>query len=536
MNVAIFALMTVALAPILHAQKAVPGTYAYLFAGGSGTASDPYRLSTPQHLSNLRRITEIIASTVDPQNYEDYASYHFYYKMTGDIDISSFSREKWGDRGWNPIPSFGGHLDGDGHKVTGLWIDEKNTAIPGAEHVGLFRDLGGTTEHLGVVTDEAMGGVKGTLLVGGIAGTLSGVLSDCYVAGHVGGYGGINNHVGGLAGRMAMGSRITNCYATGRITVLPYSGGHVGGLAGEMMSYRSTDEEETIALRPYLANSYSACDITVAARAGKAGGLVGDLGLGEVSNCYATGNLIASGGEMNDPQTIGSTLGGLIGKVSGTAQISNCYMAGQIGDGTEEWSGPVIGALPGGSSGWLDYDGNRVVHAAGITIANCYFLQEPNGINSHIDPSATEGYGTPSPHYPGLVPYAEGVGIGKTEAEMKVQDSFDGFDFDGVWRIDEGSGFPYLRGIAENATHPRSDGVPAAGELSAQSGTALNVYAVDGILHIDGLVAGEAFSIYGIGGQLIYSSVATADEQIVPLTGKGVYIIAAGNKRVKVIQ
>jgi hypothetical protein len=63
----------------------------------------------------------------------------------------------------------------------------------------------------------------------------------------------------------------------------------------------------------------------------------------------------------------------------------------------------------------------------------------------------------------------------------------------------------------------------------------LRAWSADGILHISGLRPGEAFSIYTIQGQLIYKGIAYTGEEEAALTNTpGIYILAAGERRIKV--
>ena len=97
-----------------------------MFPSGSGTQADPYIIKTPAQLDRVRYNL----------------SAHF--KLGNDINLTPYlafggaGRAKWGTRGWEPIgnslSSFTGSFDGNGHKITGLWIDRSDT-----NYVGLFR-------------------------------------------------------------------------------------------------------------------------------------------------------------------------------------------------------------------------------------------------------------------------------------------------------------------------------------------------------------------------------------------------------------
>ena len=122
------------------------------------------------------------------------------------------------------------------------------------------------------------------------------------------------------------------------------------------------------------------------------GGVVGDFS-GTMSNCYAKA------------WVSGQTIGGLVG--SNCGDISNCYSAGML-----TWIGKkkkYVGGLAGG----------------GIS----------NITNSYYDSAVSGIIGT--------------SGEGKSTKEMKDKATFEGWDFEKVWGIDEkiNDGYPYLRSI-----------------------------------------------------------------------------------------
>jgi hypothetical protein len=63
----------------------------------------------------------------------------------------------------------------------------------------------------------------------------------------------------------------------------------------------------------------------------------------------------------------------------------------------------------------------------------------------------------------------------------------------------------------------------------------LRAVSIGGELHVSGLIPGETLSIYSIQGQLSYKSKATATEQTIRLRERGVYIVVAGERRVKTV-
>jgi hypothetical protein len=64
----------------------------------------------------------------------------------------------------------------------------------------------------------------------------------------------------------------------------------------------------------------------------------------------------------------------------------------------------------------------------------------------------------------------------------------------------------------------------------------LRAWTADGILHISGLRHGETFCIYTIQGQLIYKGIArTGEEEAALANTPGVYILSAGERRIKIL-
>jgi len=67
------------------------------------------------------------------------------------------------------------------------------------------------------------------------------------------------------------------------------------------------------------------------------------------------------------------------------------------------------------------------------------------------------------------------------------------------------------------------------------SSQTLKAYASNGILHISSLRPGVALRIYDFAGRLVYTGIATAAEEYIPLHTRGFYIVAAGEQRVKTV-
>lgn len=201
------------------------GKLATKFAGGSGTASDPYLIETPEQLALL----------VANWNTEGK-----YYKLTADIKLNDTSNPNWklNARQWfSGETLFRGYFDGDGHVVSGLYY--KNTEKKEPDATGLFTRIGYDTviKRVGVTQSEITSTGKGIApcagaIVGWIENWLSNknpdkkppVISECFADDTVrieaGAAGGI---VGGTPDRVDF----ENCFFTGELT-----GDNCGAMVG----------------------------------------------------------------------------------------------------------------------------------------------------------------------------------------------------------------------------------------------------------------------------------------------------------------
>ena len=195
------------------------GTVATAFAGGSGTAEDPYQIANG---AQLARFAAIVNGT-DGMTQNTAAC----GKLTADILLNDTEGwENWGSTApantWTPIgsgsQSFTGTLDGDGHSVSGIYINSE------ADRKGLVGYLGsdGALQNLGVKASY----IKGGYYVGGLCGDNNrGTVKNCYNTGSVAGTG---SEAGGLCG-YNYGDTVTNCYNTGNVA----GDIQVGGVCGK---------------------------------------------------------------------------------------------------------------------------------------------------------------------------------------------------------------------------------------------------------------------------------------------------------------
>jgi len=240
------------------------------FESGIGTRDHPWMIADAEQLDRVHFYLGPIHSNA-------------WFALANDVDLTAYlspggaGYAKWGAAGWSPIGypqewpdrsgGFYGKLNGNGHQVTGLWINRE------AMGVGLF---GCTQEgceilNLEVVSDAAQGGVRGAGETGGIVGA-------------------------------AFGSRLVNA----RMRGLVRGGGSVGGLVGMV--------EVTV-----LSNCQAECTVALDSGRSGGGGLVGGLHNGLVVSSYANGRVSGS-----------YVVGGLVGSVNTYGTLSNCYAKGRV--------------------------------------------------------------------------------------------------------------------------------------------------------------------------------------------------------------
>ena len=251
--------------------------------------------------------------------------------LTANIDLSGICSEE-SDTSWTPIGNeahrYTGTFDGDGHTISGLYINRS------ADYQGLFGRVGtgGTVKDLSV-----SGNVSGSNSVGGVVGyNFSGTVTNCAFSGSVSG----SNSVGGVVGWNDSGT-VTGCIfsgpgsVSGKISV----GGVVGGNSGS---------------NGVVENCYNTGTVTGTRTDDDLGGVGGVVGYnsGTVKNCYNTGKVTGSADS--------SDVGGVVGWNRGN--VKNCYNTGSVTSSGNPLVGDV--GMVGGVVGLNDSG----------TVTDCYFL------------------------------------------------------------------------------------------------------------------------------------------------------------------
>lgn len=216
-----------------------------------------------------------------------------HYALGSDIDASGTTG--WNDgKGFRPIMSFSGSLDGRGFSVSGLVIDR-----PDDNNIGLFGEIleGAIIQNLSVLDAN----ITGELFVAALAGSMrGGEISQVHVDAVVTGEG----RVGGVVGSLHEGAAVAESSTRGLVTgTADRIGGLVGQHAGE------------------IRHSYS----LAAVHGGVAvGGLVGRAS-GRVAYSYST----VGTPDAEEPRITGNhgtpEIGGLVGVIEAVAEIHHSY-------------------------------------------------------------------------------------------------------------------------------------------------------------------------------------------------------------------
>ena len=216
-----------------------------------------------------------------------------------------------------------------------------------------------------------------------------------------------NSRTGGIVGNHGK-STISNCYTTGNIVGI---GSEVGGLVGSnyndskiINSYSKASVLGNTIIGGLAGKNYTDSVITFSYSAGKIfgaetlGGLVGaNQQRSIVSSSYSTAPVVQDGAY----QRYGPYVGGLVGINNADGKITSSYSIGKITS-----NGSSTGGLVGGN---------------GSTVNSSYYDKETSE----------------------MLTSSGGNGLLTSQMQQKV--SYSGWDFDTIWQIEEGKGYPTLQ-------------------------------------------------------------------------------------------
>ena len=272
------------------------------FAGGDGSPENPYKIENADQLKAVEN---------DPDAH---------YELIADIDLEGSAENLWNPIGNDQNTTFTGTFDGNGHTISGLYMNAKSPDNTD-RGLGLFSYLGsgGTIKNLTVEGEICPGeGVDGPYYypsVGSVAGQCDGgTIINCTSGVNITGY--TEGTVGGIVAGADDGGTIENCRYTGTIDITIGDTRGMGGIVGQA----------------------SDCTVENCENAGTVisdihtGGVVGrNNSGGEVLNCRNSGYVKSSGNRAS---------GGVVGDNYGV--IKNSYNIGTV-TGSGGWTGGVTG-------------------------------------------------------------------------------------------------------------------------------------------------------------------------------------------------
>ena len=287
-----------------------------LFAGGSGTTSDPYKISNERHFLNMRYMEELVRLNYD----ESYSMIAKHFVLINDITIQS---------DFKPLPYLYGSLKGYNNQKRTITISK---FLNGKEYqgVGLFEYVWyGTVSNIVVkIQNEEIASSDYIYRKGGICGyLLHGTITNCETYGNFikESSNPMDSFVGGIAGEV-LGGTINNCKSY--INISTY--GTAGGIAGNCYSGTITN----CSYEGKIEYHYKTGTITKDSQNVAIGGIVGYAHTSTIEDCSVSSlqslqnTLIYYKGAENKDKYLKPRMGLIAGEYKGTA--SNCKTNGAI--------------------------------------------------------------------------------------------------------------------------------------------------------------------------------------------------------------
>lgn len=389
-------------------------------AGGDGTEENPYLIETPEQLNLIR--ADLTAC----------------YKLNNDIDLTQETSEGGkfynNGKGWEPIgyavydsydsggtlvfyrliiqlrsaykrEGFSGTLDGNNYSIKGLNIYADD------DFVSLF----GLVENATIKNIKMSNGyIEGRRFVGGIAGgAIDSTIENIYNLNSISGH----TITGGIIGE-ADECNISRVYNLGKIKGKYYYSIENG------MRYQYLPERIGGIIGSFVLGNlkiaYNNADLEVD-RACRVGGICGSS-TGTIENVYNRGNII-------EKESYGNAVGGIVGisRVKTVVYpsiniISKAYNVGKF----------YSSSLPSDDNAKNTSIGSVVGlnERVNLTIYDVYVIESENESTGKIN-----GGGNIN-----IITYK------KTEEELKQKETYVNFDFENIWKINEGE-FPTFIGL-----------------------------------------------------------------------------------------
>ena len=340
------------------------------------------------------------------------------YKLMNDIDMTE-ATAVGGDwdfmgNGWDPIGSggvygdtnvFTGTFDGNGHSIIGMRInvDSKPQGVTDV-YAGLFAYNSGAIYCLNIEACDVYVNNRGNrIYAGSVCAYNNGVLKNINSSGKIETFIRRNerdtvywSYSGGICGMSDSEGRLSYCYNNTKI-IGTGNGYAVYNQYGSRYDYYKCASNNGGVVgwnKGIIEKSVNCADIVGGINnsniiSANCGGIVGLAEDSRVDNCYNTANIT---GLVDNNSNTNSSSGGIIGSSQGQTYVSYSYNIGDINADTRY----AIG---------------------GASRTNCYYL---NGTGSSETDSKS-----------------------LTKAQMKLKESYIGFDFKDVWMINNNSDYEY---------------------------------------------------------------------------------------------
>ncbi len=304
------------------------------------------------------------------------------YELMNNLDMTGFEWTPLGDLGGGTTAAFSGSFDGNFFTVSNL---SKTTSD---NFLGMFGFMENADVKNLLVTDVDFHGKA---------------------------------EIGALAGRI-VNTNVTLVGTTGNLFIdqdAAFGGGVVGGVVGS--------HSVGIGTKPSFQKCWSLVDIYHGLSGfhdAPLGGLIGDKGGNDIQDCWAGGTFIA----LRIEDWYATSTGGLLGEDTGATEgfPKRCLSYGKVQTRGSQVQDKAI-AIGGFVGDW------SVVAEVPVPMTDCHWDTTTSTLTW-----GAHGYGPPADDpVVGLTGHATNV--------MFQQATYTNWDFDTVWEIDEGNGYPTLQ-------------------------------------------------------------------------------------------
>lgn len=367
------------------------------YAGGTGTADDPYQIATPEQLAKLAADTNSAVGGRVPEGTD-------YFRLTADIDLSGKLWTPIGAHmGGNSMAAFYGHFDGNGKAISNMTVDMRGRAVSEITPSGLFGaivanhtdytvqnlTISGAKVYAFETKDASLddyvnsAGVLAAYIAAGGGGNGCPIIKNCKVSDSL--VNGIEK-VGGLFGNVSY-AQISDCSISDtEVTGNGWTGGFVG--YGFLCEINNGSVENGTVNGTWSTGGFAGvisggtvenCTVSgeVAATDWRCGGFVGymeqfDNGLA-MKNCSTTATVKSNINFDGEPR-----VGGFAGEINSATEISDCKALGEVVESYDDKNtvGKFVGRAAADELNFqnCEYDnrlhpeqkiiGNRTVHDA----------------------------------------------------------------------------------------------------------------------------------------------------------------------------